>query len=143
MVPDNHDLWDTVASYNWQSGASDLANDTLIRRLFAALNAVDLAELGSVYAQNAAHVTAQRTLFGVGSIVAWYQNLLTTQLAGAVFTITSLTGTGNSRTVKWTAASPHAQVTDGDDTFGIVNGHVLYHAAHFTVTQVQPAPVKA
>src|SRR5260370_22325561 len=124
-VPDNHDLWNTVATYDWQNGASDLENDALIRRLFAALNAADLAELGRVYAQNAAHVTAERTLFGVGTIVAWYQNLLTPQLAGAVFTITSMTGTGNSRTVKWTAISPRAQVTDGDDTFGIIGGHIL------------------
>jgi hypothetical protein len=143
VVPDNHDLWDTVAAYNWQNGASDLEIDALIKRLFAALNAADLAELGRVYAENAAHVTAERTLFGVGTIVAWYQTLLTTQLAGAVFTITSMTGTGNSRTVKWTAASPQAQVTDGDDTFGIVNGHILYHSAHFTVTEIVPAPVKA
>ena len=108
-IPDNHDLWNTVADYNWQDGASDLVNDTLIKRLFAALNAADLAELGRVYAQNAAHVTAERTLFGVGTIVAWYQMLLTTQLDGALFSITSLTGTGNSRTVKWTAASPQSR----------------------------------
>jgi hypothetical protein len=142
-VPDNHDLWSTVANYDWGSGASDLTNDALVRRLFSALNAADLAELGRVYAQNAAHVTAERTLFGVGSIVAWWQKLLTTQLAGAVFTISSLTGSGNSRTVKWTALSPHAQITDGDDTFGIVNGQVLYHAAHFTVQPVpEPVPGK-
>jgi hypothetical protein len=141
-VPDNHDLWNTVVTYDWQNGASDLENDALIRRLFAALNAADLAELGRVYAQNAAHVTAERTLFGVGTIVAWYQKLLTTQLAGAVFTITSVTGTGNSRMVKWTAISPQAQVSDGDDTFGIVNGHVLYHAAHFTISATQALPVK-
>jgi len=47
-IPDNHDLWDTVATYNWQNGATDLANDALIKRFFAALNAADLAELGRV-----------------------------------------------------------------------------------------------
>jgi hypothetical protein len=143
VVPDNHELWDTVAAYNWQNGATDLANDALIRRFFAALNAADLAELGRVYAELAAHVTAERTLFGVGTIVAWYQKLLTTQLAGAIFAITSMTGTGNSRTVKWTATSPQAQVSDGDDTFGIIAGHILYHAAHFTITATQPAPLNA
>jgi len=143
VVHDNHELWDTVASYDWKNGATDLANDALVRRLFAALNAADLAELGRVYAELAAHVTAERTLFGVGTIVAWYQKLLTTQLAGAVFTITSMTGTGNSRFVKWTAISPQAQVSDGDDTFGIIGGHILYHAAHFTITVAEPAPVNA
>ena len=139
-MPDNHDLWSAVATYDWQAGASDLANDQLIKRLFAALNAADLAELGRVYAQNAAHVTAERTLFGVGTIVAWYQTLLVTKLPGAVFTITSLTGTGNSRYVRWTAISPRGQVHDGDDTFGILSGHIVYHAAHFTLIQVEPAP---
>jgi ketosteroid isomerase-like protein len=138
-VPDNDDLWNAAATYDWQASASDLANDQLIQRFFAALNAADLAELGRVYAQNAAHVTAERTLFGVRTIVAWYQALLATRLPGAVFTITSLTGTGNSRTAEWTAISPRGQVHDGDDTFGILNGHIIYHAAHFTVTQAAPA----
>ncbi len=140
-VPDNHDLWNTVATYDWQSGAADLENDTLIRRLFAALNAADLAELGRLYADNAAHVTAERTLFGVGTIVAFYQTLLTTALPGAVFTLTALTGAGNSRYARWTASSPRGQIHDGDDTFGILNGHIVYHAAHFTVTVTQAAPV--
>lgn len=139
-VPDNHELWNAVATYDWQAGASDLANDQLIKRLFNALNAADLAELGSVYAENAAHVTPERTLFGVGTIVAWYQKLLTTTLPGAVFTITALSGAGNSRYVRWTAFSRRGQVLDGDDTFGILDGRIVYHAAHFTVTQAQAAP---
>jgi hypothetical protein len=138
-VPDNHELWDAVATFDWQAGASDQGNDELIKRFFSALNAADLAALGSLYAANAAHVTAESTLFGVGTIVAWYQSLLNTKLPGAVFTLTSLTGTGNSREAHWTAISPHDQVLDGDDTFGILSGHIVYHAAHFTLTKAPAA----
>ncbi len=139
-VPDNHDLWNTVSSYDWGTGASDLETDTLIRRLFATLNAADLAGLGSLYAANSAHVTADRTIFGVGSIAAWYQALLTNKLPGAVFTLTSLTGAGNSRTAKWTAASARGQVQDGEDNFGILNKQIVYHATHFTIISDQPQP---
>lgn len=139
-VPDNHDLWNTVSTYDWQTGASDLENDALIQRLFAALNAADLAELGRVYAANSAHVMADRTIFGVGSIVAWYQSLLTNKLPGAVFTLTALTGAGNSRTAKWTALSSRGQVQDGEDNFGILNGQIVYHAAHFTIITDTPLP---
>ncbi len=142
-TPDHRDLWETVAAYNWQAGASDLANDELIKRLFAALSAADLAEIGRLYAENAAHVTAQRTLFGVGTIVAWYQSWLTQTLPGAVFSLRTLTGSGNSRYAQWTASSPQGQVSDGDDTFGILDGHIVYHAAHFTVAPTNPVPALA
>jgi hypothetical protein len=142
-VPDNQDLWNTMAGYDWQTAASDLATDTLIQRLFAALNAADYAELGRLYAANSALVTAERTIFGVGSIVAWYQTLLANKLAGAVFTLTSLTGTGSARSVKWTAASARIQVTDGEDSFGVLNGQIVYHASHFTVSTDTPTPEPA
>ena len=139
VVPDNRGLWEAVATFDWQAGASEQVNDDLIRRFFAALNTADLSELGRVYADNAAHVTADRTLSGVGSIVGWYKTLLATTLPGAVFTLTALTGTGNSRYARWTAISPHSQVLDGDDTFGILAGRVVYQATHFTLTQAAPA----
>lgn len=142
-VPDNRELWNAVAAYDWQTGGSDLANDELIKRLFAALNSGDLAELGRLYAENAAHVTAERTVFGVGSIVAWYQSWLATTLPHAVFTLASLTGTGNSRSARWTASSPQAQVLDGDDAFGILDGRIVYHSAHFTLAPANAVPATA
>jgi hypothetical protein len=141
--PGQHDRWDTVAAYGWQAGASDLANDQLVKRLFAALNAADLSELGRVYAENAAFVMPERALYGVGSIVAWYQSFLTTTLPGAVFSLTSFTGAGNSRYARWTAISPRGQVLDGDDTFGILSGHIMYHATLFSVVPAKPAEVTA
>jgi hypothetical protein len=142
-APGHRDLWDAVATFDWQAGATDLANDALIRRLFAALNAADLAELGRLYADNAAHVTADRTLFGAGTIVAWYQAWLAKTLPGAVFQLGALTGTGQSRRAHWTAISPRGQIADGDDTFGILDGRIVYHAAHFTVIANTAEPVLA
>ena len=139
-TPDHHDLWDTVASYDWSAADAERTADELVKRFFAALNAVDLAELGRLYADNAAHVTAERTLFGVGTIVAWYQDFLKTTLPGAVFTLTAMTGTGNSRHATWTATSPHGDISDGDDTFGILNGRIEYQYTHFTLS---PATVVA
>jgi ketosteroid isomerase-like protein len=134
-APDNRDLWDTVSSFDWSAAAAERTADDVVRRFFAALNAVDLAELGLLYADNAGQVTTERTLFGVGTIVAWYQELLKTTLPGAVFTLTAMTGTGNSRHASWTAKSPHGDILDGDDTFGILNGRIIYHYTHFSVSQ--------
>jgi len=142
-VPDQRALWDTVTTYDWQPGASELANDQLIRRLFAALNAADLAEIGRLYADNAALVTPERTLFGVGTIVAWYQTMLKNTLPGAVFSLTALTGAGNSRNARWTAIAPTGQVHDGDDTFGILSDHIVYHAIQFSLIPAQPAAAAA
>src|SRR5262249_6413430 len=119
------------------------ANDTLIRSLFAALNAGDLAALGRLYAQNAAYVTAERTLFGVGTIVAALQTFLKSALPGAVFTLTSLTGAGHSREAHWTAIGTHGQIHDGDDTFGILAGQIVYHSTQFSITQTDAQPMHA
>jgi ketosteroid isomerase-like protein len=134
-VPDQRDLWDTVARFDWKAITDDLTADKVVRQFFAALNACDLPALGRLYAANAGHVTAERTRFGPGEIVAWYQNLLDKVLPEAVFTLEAMEGSGNSRHARWTAANSSGLTAEGDDTFGILNGHIQFQYTRFTVTE--------
>ncbi len=129
---DNTDLWQAVADYDWVSGAGWLPDHDLIQRYFEALNSGDPARVLPLYQADAGHVTAARTLIGQEALAGWYQELLTGVLPGAVFKAGPATASGNSRHFTWTAAGPTGQVTDGDDTLGLVDGRIQYHYTHFT-----------
>jgi ketosteroid isomerase-like protein len=133
-VPDQRDLWDTVAQYDWNTITDALTADEVVRQFFAALNARDLPALGRLYAANAGHVTAERTRFGPGEIAAWYQALLEQTLPEAVFKVEAMEANGNSRHVRWTAASARGVTAEGDDTFGIHAGKIQFQYTRFTVT---------
>jgi len=55
-------------------------------------------------------------------------------LPNATFELTGYSGTGNSRHLTWTATSSAGQVTNGNDTFGLMNGKIGYHYTFFTVS---------
>jgi hypothetical protein len=134
-VPDQRDLWDTVARFDWKTVTDELSADEAGRQFFAALNTRDLLALGGLYAANAGHVTAERTRFGQGEIVAWYQALLDQVLPEAVFKLEAMEGSGNSRHARWTAANTNGLTAEGDDTFGILNGLIQFQYTRFTVTE--------
>jgi ketosteroid isomerase-like protein len=134
-VPDHHDLWDTVARFDWNTIEAERTADEVVTRFFAALNDQDLPELGRLYADNAGHVTAERTRFGPGEIVAWYQAMLSEVLPEVVFTVEDVAASGNSRHARWTAACPSGRTAEGLDVFGILKGQIQYQYTQFTVAE--------
>ncbi|MFN2147927.1 MAG: hypothetical protein ACK2T2_06010, partial [Anaerolineales bacterium] len=86
-----------------------------------------------LYAQNAAHVTGDRTVVGVEPIRQWYQDVFTELLPDARFEVLGKTGEGRSRHFLWRAESSRGRVVDGNDTLGIVDGRIQYHYTYFTV----------
>ena len=65
--------------------------------------------------------------------MAWYQTLLDTVLPEAVFTLESMQANGKSRHVRWTATTERGLAAEGEDTFGIVKGHIQFQYTRFTV----------
>lgn len=126
----NGDLWDVVASFDWRPGEVTPDVEGPVRRYFEALNQGTLQRVLDCYDPQAAHVTAQRTRVGHLALHEWYRDFLQ-DLAGAEFTLHALSGTGNTRHAEWTALAPQAQVLDGADTFGVLNGRIVYHTTDY------------
>jgi hypothetical protein len=109
-----------------------------VRRYFEALNAGSLERVLAGYMANAALVTAERTRVDRGALEEYFLGLFE-DLSGATFTIQSMSGQGNSREVRWTAQNDRAQVLDGEDIFGVLEGVIVYHFTHYTLTPTPDA----
>jgi hypothetical protein len=101
-----------------------------------ALNTRDPAQISALYHPKAVHITAARTIQGNDPILNWYTSLVNQVLPKAVFSLTSFTGSGDVRHLKWQALGSTSRVTNGTDTIGIVNGKIHYHYTFFTTTPI-------
>jgi hypothetical protein len=126
----NLDWWNAVASFDWpvDPPGSD-APDNLV----GSLNTRDPAQVAAQYQDNAALVTAQRTLVGKPAIVEWFATLFNQTLPHAKFYLTGKTSAEPSWHFTWIATSDKGKVTDGNDTLGLREGKIQYHYTYFTV----------
>lgn len=122
-------LWNTIRDYAWPV-TPPLLN--MPQRYIEALNSRDANQVANLYAEAAVHINASTTIQGIANIKNWYQNLLTTILPAATFTLTGTTGTGSSYNITWTATSSQGNVTDGSDTIGTFTDKISYHYSFFT-----------
>ncbi len=141
----NTDLWDAAAEMPWLVGTDDV--EAPVRRYFEALSAASLERVLNCYMNNAALVTAETTRFGRAALEEYFTGLLA-DLPSAEYTIQTVEGTGNTRTITWTARSEKAQVLDGEDIFGVLQGVIVYHFSNYTLTltpdaTLMPAPEAA
>jgi hypothetical protein len=87
-----------------------------------------------LYDSNGVHITAAQTVQGTDAIRNWYTTFLTQTLPNATFTLTGVSGSGNSRHFTWQANSSVGKVLNGNDTIGLINGKIGYHYKFFTVS---------
>jgi hypothetical protein len=124
------DLWDTIATFDWPAGPT-VAD--MPERLVGRINDKDSDLIAGLYRDNAAHVTAQRTIIGREAIAGWYRALLNEAMPNADFKVTGKSGTGPTRQFTWTATSDRGTVADGNDTLGLVDGRIQYHYTYFNL----------
>ncbi|MEJ5203376.1 MAG: nuclear transport factor 2 family protein [Anaerolineales bacterium] len=125
-------LWNTIASYAWsptQPPAQDMP-----QKYIAALNTRNATNVAALYDSNGVHITAAQTVQGTDAIRNWYTTFLTQTLPNATFTLTGVSGSGNSRHFTWQANSSVGKVLNGNDTIGLINGKIGYHYKFFTVS---------
>jgi hypothetical protein len=126
------DLWDAVASFDWP-GENPVAD--MPERLIGRMNQKDAKLIAGLYLENAAHVTAERTVVGRPAVQSWYETLMRQVLPNAVYQVTGKSGNGSTRQFTWTASSDRGAVVDGADTLGLApdGNRILYHFTSFSV----------
>ena len=126
--PAYQNLWDTISEFAWDrpQQVKDIS-DLWVE----ALNSGNPEHVAKLYAANSIHITATRSIQGVSEIQEWYRYFLKELLPNGKFTITEYSGSGNSRSVNWICKSDKATVSDGRDTFGLINDKIAYHYSFF------------
>ncbi len=124
------ELWEVIGRYSWVSQPQP---PDIVQRYLQALNSRDPNQVVLLYHPDAVHITPARVIQGSQAIRAWYQTLFTQLLPGAVFTLSSISQSGNTRNITWTAQAPNHVVKNGSDTLGIMDGRIAYHYTNFTV----------
>lgn len=123
-------IWDAIRDYPWTVAPPE---PDILQRYIDALNTRDPNQVLALYHPQAVHVTAARTLQGAGPIRNWYNSLFGEVLPGGRFTLSNVLGSGTSRFLSWTATSNRGVVRNGSDTFGLLDGKIVYHYTFFTV----------
>ncbi len=127
------EVWSSIHDYPWPGGPG--APQDISQQYINALNTRDPERVLALYNPTAVHVNSARTIQGVGPLRAWYTSLFNQVLPEATFTHTGFSGSGSSRHFTWTAASRSGQVSNGSDTFGLINGKIAYHYTFFSVSR--------
>jgi hypothetical protein len=109
------------------------AEDDIVYQYIDALNSGDPLNPVLLYQINGVHITTQETIQGPEKLLLWYNTFLNHTLPDAAFTLTGVTGEGNSRHFTWTAESSKGRVLNGKDTFGLLGGKITFHYTFFDV----------
>lgn len=128
------DQWNAITNLNWPGDTVIPSPTDILDKYIYALNNLNLDMLLDIYADNAVHVTSERTVQGKWNIRTYLGALLTNSLNDGVFKVTSSTASETTRHFTWTASSWRGKVTDGSDTIGLQNGKIVYHYSHFSIT---------
>jgi hypothetical protein len=124
------DVWQAISSSPWPGEPS---HPDIAQQYIDALNSRDINRIINLYAPNAVHINAARTVQGISAIRSWYESLFSQVLPNAKFTLTGHSGSGNTGQLTWTAKSDKGSVPNGNDTLGLRDGKISYHYTFFNV----------
>ena len=124
-------LWQTIEDFSWDKPISENPPD-ISQIWIDALNNANLDRICDLYTNHAVHINSERTIQGKSEIRNWYTKLLNNLLPNGKFNLTGYSGKGSSRHITWTGKAKGLEVTNGNDTIGLINNKILYHYSNFS-----------
>jgi len=119
------EIWETIANYEWPGCANPPADIT--ETLVNALNNKNVTSLIGLYASDAIHITAERTIQGQAPLKTWYTQVLNFDYKDAVFEVTELSGADPTRYLTWKVTLADGTLKTGSDTIGLADNKIIYH----------------
>ena len=89
----------------------------------------------TLYNEQSVLVTAERSLQGKEIIRGWYLTFFEQFPPETVFTLVEFSGRLGSRRLAWVAASAENQLANASDSFGLVDGKIVYHYTSFSLPE--------
>jgi len=124
-------LWNTIASFNWPSTPNPELK--IVDQLFRLLNSQNINGLQNLYADDAVHINASRTIQGKHAILEFYSQLLNQSFQGASFEILNSSGNMQTRHFSWRAIKDGNEIAREEDTIGISDQEIIYHYSSLNI----------
>ncbi|HEY59587.1 MAG TPA: nuclear transport factor 2 family protein [Anaerolineae bacterium] len=118
-------IWQTIASFSWPNRPNPPKNIPEI--LIDALNSHSLEKILQLYATDAVHVNAKRTIQGTDAIKTWYLNFINDHFPNTTFTISSISGKETTYHFSWEVKTNNNMIYSGEDTLGLSKSKIIYH----------------
>lgn len=122
-------LWKTIAAFNWPSSPNP--EKDLIEKFIELLNSGNVLEITNLYAKDAIHINAGRTIQGDLKLKEYYSDLFGTVFAGSSFSLVKLSGNDQTKHFTWQAQKDTSIIAESEDTVGISNNKIIYHYSSF------------
>lgn len=141
--PAYSDLWAAISEFDWppepppQPDITEQGPEVPVadmpERLLGRMTQGNHDLVAGLYAENAAHVTGDRTIFSRQAIADWYEIMLKQRLPMASYEVTGKAGSGSTRHYTWIARSQDGQMADGSDTLGLHDGKIQFHFTTYSL----------
>jgi len=118
-------IWETIANYQWPSAPNP--EKSVAEKYIAALNARNLDDILALYAQDAIHINAARTIQGPAELRVYFQEFLSALSETATFTLRSESGNQETKHISWDLMNDLSCVSSARETLGLSKKKILYH----------------
>jgi len=123
-------IWTYIRDYAWTVTPAMEFQDQYI----AGLNSKNPDTLINMYSPLAVQITSSQIVQGTEAIKTWYSTLFNQLLPNATFNLVGSSGTGATRHINWSATSSRGNVSNGSDSFGLINNQIIYHYSNFKIS---------
>jgi len=118
-------IWETIANYEWPNAPNP--EKSLVEQYIESLNQLDAGVILNLYADDAVHINAARTIQGKISINNYYLDYFSTIPTSSSFHLLSDTGNDETRHIDWDLRNGGTKISHGTETFGISKQKIIYH----------------
>jgi len=124
-------IWNAIAAYEWPDAPNP--EKTILEKLFFALNKKNLDAITNLYANDAIHINALRTIQGGEAIQGLYRSILNSEYTDHTFTLVKVEGEPHSQQAVWQISQGNSVKETHEDTFGFLNEKIIYHYSSLNI----------
>ena len=119
------EIWNTIANYQWPTAPNP--EKSIVEEYIENLNLRDADQITELYAHDAVHINAERTIQGKTSINQFYNDYFLKIPPTSIYDLKTNTGTEETRHISWNLRNGNSIVASAKETFGLLNKKIIYH----------------
>jgi hypothetical protein len=124
-------IWNAIAAYDWPNAPNP--EKTILEQLFIVLNNKNMDEISRIYANDAIHINALRTIQGSDAIYGFYRSLVNSEYKDHTFKLVKVEGDPHTKQVVWQILKGDLVKETHEDTVGLLKDQIIYHYSSLNI----------